>query len=216
MFDRAQIKYEIYLRLNKSPVTPGFFTSEHVDSAIAEALDLVAAEMFAVDMGWSKKLDFLDVPANALTIPVPPHMAIIEKLSYLIGNVYIPLAYDSQWDTPQWSVTTGATQLPGNYRIVDNRFYFAPALAVGGSNYLQVEYQAYPQILRSDSQKIDPQFDRAMIYYIIYRACSILASAIGQDVKSWQVEEALWHQKMVDITNKRVAQSIPIKSFSGY
>lgn len=216
MFDRASLKYEIYQRLNKSPATPGFFTSEKVNSAIQEAIDFVAAEMFEADEGFLKKIDFLDVTANAVTIPVPPHMAIIEEVRYLVGNVYISLEYDTQWQVPQWSVTSGATQLPSTYKIVDNRFYFNPALGVGGTNYLQVEYQCYPSILRSDSQKIDPQFDRSMLYFCIYRACSILASAMGQNVKSWGVEEALWREKMINIVSKRNAQSTPIAEFCGY
>lgn len=216
MYDRAAIKFEIYQRLNKSPTTPGFFTSDKVNSAIQEAIDLVAAEMFEADEGFLKKMDFLDVTANATTISVPPHMAIIEEVRYLVGNIYVPLDYDAQWKVPQWSVTSGATQLPATYRIVDNRFTFNPALGVGGSQYLQVEYQAYPSILRSDTQKIDPQFDRAMLYYVIYRSCSILASAMGKKNKDWDYEEALWRQKMLNIVNKRNAQSTPIREFAGY
>ncbi len=216
MFDRAAIKFEIYQRLNKSATTPGFYTSDKVNSAVQEALDLVAAEMFEADEGFMKKLDNLDVAAGAITIPVPPHMAMIEQVRYLVGNVYVPMAYDSQWNVPQWSVTSGATQLPGSYRIIDNKFYFTPAIGVGGAGFLQVEYQAYPMVLLADTQKIDPQFDRSMIYYVIYRACSILASAMGQTNKSWQREEDMWRQKMVNIVAKRNSGTSVIKDFCGY
>ncbi len=216
MFDRAALKYEIYQRLMKSPVTPGFFTAPKVNSAIQEAIDYVSAEMFEADNGFLKKIEYIDVEANALTIPVPPHMAMIEEVRYQVGNVYVPLSYDSQWQVPQWSVNSGATQLPATYRIVDNKFYFAPALGVGGVNYLQVEYQGYPSVLRTDAQKIDSQFDRSMLYFIIYRSCSILASAIGQNVKAWEKEEALWHQKMINIVYKRNNGTTTIKDFAGY
>ncbi len=216
MFDRAMVKFEIYQRLNKSPVTPGFYTADKVNSAVQEAIDLVAAEMFEADEGFLKKIDFVDIAANAVTIPIPSHMAMIEEVRYLVGNVYVPLMYDSQWQVPQWSITSGATQLPASYKVVDNKFYFSPALGVGGTDYLQIEYQCYPSILRSDSQKLDPQFDRTMIYYIIYRAASILASAMGQTNKSWQYEEALWRQKMVNIVAKRNSGTSYIKDFSGY
>ncbi len=202
--------------MNKSPATPGFYTEAKVNSAIQEAIDYVSAWMFEADQGFLKKMDFLDVSANAITIPIPPHMAIIEQVRYLTGNVYVPLDYDSQWAVPQWSVSSGATQLPATYMIVDNKFFFTPALGVGGTQYLQVEYQAYPSILRSDSQHIDPQFDRSMLYFAIYRACSILASAMGQKVKDWADEEAMWGQKMVNIVNKRNAQSTAIRDFAGY
>ena len=216
MFDRATVKFEIYQRLNKSPVTPGFYTADKVNSAIQEAIDLVAAEMFESDQGFLKKLDHLDVPSNSRTIPVPPHMAMIEEVRFLVGNVYVPLMYDSQWQVAQWGVTSGATQCPATYKIIDNKFYFAPALGSGGSGYLQVEYQSYPSIMRSDSQKIDPQFDRAMIYYAIYRACSILASSMGQVNKSWAREEGIWGQKMANIIAKRNSGTSYIKDFAGY
>ncbi len=140
----------------------------------------------------------------------------IEEVRYLVGSVYIPLAYDSQWKVPQWSVTSGATNLPASYRIVDNQFYFNPPLGVGGTAYLQVEYQRYPSIMRNDSQQIDPQFDRAMVYYLTYRACSILASAMGQTSKPWEVEEKLWLDAMMQIVQNRNRQPQPIKDFAGY
>ncbi len=216
MFDRAAVKFEIYQRLNKSPTTPGFFTAPKVNSAVQEALDLVAVTMFESDQGFMKKLDHLDVTANALTIPIPPHMAMIEEVRYLVGSVYVPLMYDAQWQVPQWSPTSGATQLPSTYKIIDNKFYFNPPLGVGGTGYLQVEYQCYPSILLSDTQKIDPQFDRCMIYYVIYRSCSILASAMGQTNKSWQLEENIWRQKMANIIAKRNSGTSYIKDFCGY
>lgn len=216
MYTRASIMYEVYQRLNKSPVTPGFFTAEKVRSAIQEALDLVATHMMLADEGWLKKIGYMDVEANQITIPVPNYMEMIEEVRYLVGSVYVPLNYDTAFNVPQWSITSGATSLPCTYRIVDNQFYFNPPLGVGGTAYLQVEYMRYPSILRNDSQQVDPQFSRAMIYYIIYRTCSILASAMGQDVKSWSTEEAIWYEKMLIIVEKRNAQSIPIKDFMGF
>lgn len=216
MFDRALVKYEIYHVLNKSSATPGFYTGPKVNSAVQQAVDYVAAEMFEQDEGFLKKIDYLDVQANAATIPIPPHMCIIEEVRYLVGNVYIPLAYDSQWQVPQWSITSGATQLPGTYKIIDNKFFFSPALGVGGSQYLQIEFQSYPSIIRSDSQKMDPQFDRTMLWYIIYRSASILASGMGTTQKSWAGEEAMWKQKMMNLVAKRTSGTTPIKDFSGW
>lgn len=197
-------------------MTPGFYTEEKVNGALQEALDYVATKLMMADNGFMKKLDYLDVSANQITIQIPPHMDMIEEVRYLVGSVYIPLQYDSQWKVPQWSVASGATNLPGSYRIVDNKFYFNPPLGVGGTAYLQVEYQSYPSIMRNSSQQIDPQFDRAMIYYITYRACSILSSAMGQNVKTWVVEEALWLAAMQQIIQNRNKQPQPIKDFAGY
>ncbi len=216
MFNRAMLSYQVLQRLNKSPVTPGFYTEEKVNGAIQEAIDYVGTKMMLADQGFLKKIDYLDVAANQITIAIPPHMDMIEEVRYLVGSVYIPLAYDSQWKVPQWSVQSGATNLPGSYRIVDNKFYFNPPLGVGGTDYLQVEYQSYPSIMRNDAQQLDPQFDRAMIYYITYRACSILASSLGQNTKSWVEEEGLWLAAMQQIVQNRNKQPTPLKDFAGY
>lgn len=186
-----------------------------MNGALQEALDYVGVKMMLADNGFLKKLDYLDVQANQITIPIPPHMDMIEEVRYLVDNVYIPLAYDSQWKVPQWSVTSGATNLPASYRIVDNRFYFNPPLGVGGTDFLQVEYQSYPSIMRNDNQQIDPQFDRAMTYYLVYRACSILASAMGSTVKPWETEEAVWLNAMQQIVQNRNKQPHPINDFAG-
>ncbi len=216
MYTRAYLAYQVYQRLNKSPLTPGFYTEEKVNGALQEAMDFVATKMMMADQGFLKKIGYLDVAANQITIPVPPFMDLIEEVRYLVGNVYIPLEYDSQWKVPQWSVTSGATNLPASYRLVDNQFYFNPPLGVGGTNFLQIEYQRYPSIMRGDTEQIDPQFDRAMIYYLTYRACSILASAMGQVDKSWRVEEQLWFDAMTLIIQKRNKQPQPIRDFQGY
>ncbi len=216
MYTRAYVAYQVYSRLNKSPLTPGFFTREKVNNAIQESMDYVATKMMMADQGFLKKIDYLDVTANQITIPVPPHIDLIEEVRYLVGNVYIPLAYDSQFNIPQWSIQSGATNMPASYRIVDNQLYFNPPLGVGGPNYIQIEYQRYPSIMRNDTQQIDPQFDRAMIYYITYRTCSILSSAMGQDTKSWVVEEGLWFKAMTDIVQNRNKQPTAIRDFAGW
>ncbi len=216
MYTRAQIAFQVYQRLNKSPATPGFYTEEKVNGAIQEAMDYVATKLMVADQGFLKKIDYLDVEANQITIAIPPHMDMIEEVRYLVGNVYIPLLYDSQWKIPQWSVNSGATSLPSSYQIVDNKFYFNPPLGVGGPGYIQVVYQRYPLIMRNDTQQIDPQFDRSMIYYLTYRACSILASSLGQNNKSWITEELLWLAAMQQIIQNRNKQPAPIKDFAGY
>ena len=108
MYDRAILRHDILNILNKSPATPGFYTPDKCNMAIQKSLDMAATEMMIYDGGFLKKLDFLDVQPNQLTIPVPPHMEFIQKLSYLVGNVYSPLAYDSRWDS--WNGVRTAVQ----------------------------------------------------------------------------------------------------------
>lgn len=216
MWDRSSIANEVYLRLNKSSLTPGFYTTDRVYSGIQQALDFVAVEMMIADQGWLKKIDFFDVEPNQIKIQIPPHIEMVSKISYLVGNVYTPLFYDSRFDVPQWGLQSGATQLPNTYSIVDNAFYFNPPLGVGGTAFLQVEYMSYPNMLRNDAQQVDPQFGRALIYYTIYKAASICAADIGSDVPAWKEQENEWYSKMLLIVNKRNQQAIPIGDFSGY
>lgn len=216
MYTRGAIAYQIYQRLSKSAATPGFFTEEKVNSAIQESLDLVSTEMFLADQGFLKQLDYLDVQASQQTIPIPQHMEMIESVYYLIGNTYIPLAYDSEFGRAQWSPQSGVTQLPASYRVVSNSLYFNPPLSVGGTNYLMVEYQRYPDILRNNAQQVPEQFGRALIWYVVYKSMSILAASMKQLERPWAKEEAQWEQKMLDIVNKRNKMSGAIKEFTGF
>ncbi len=143
-------------------------------------------------------------------------MEMIQEVRYLIGNVYIPLVYDSNFNNAEWSVQSGVTNLPGRYRIVDNSFYFNPALAVGGTGFLQITYMRYPSILRDDAQQIDPQFNRGMIYYIQYRAATIMANNFGIKNVPWADQEGIWYKKLLDVIQKRNAQSKAITEFCGF
>lgn len=172
--------------------------------------------MMIYDNGFNKKLDFLDVAANQLTIPVPPHVEIIQSLRYLVGNVYTPMIYDSNFDAPEWAINSGATSLPSRYRIVDNNFYFNPAIGVGGPNYLQIEYMRFPSVMRDDSQQVDPQFNRAMIHFITYRACSVMANTYGLDGANWRATESMWYDKMIALIEKRNSGTRAITDFCGY
>lgn len=216
MITRGQIKFEIWEKLNKSAQTKGFYTDSKVNLAIQESIDYVASMMFLHDEGWLHKIDYLDTQSNQLAIPIPQHIAMIAELRYLVGNVYLPLMYDQDYGNAQWSGASGATQFPSRYRIVDNQIYFNPALGVGGSKFLQVEYMAYPKRLQQDSDFLESQFDRSMYYYIIYRSCSILASNIAQFAKPWKEEEAQWYNNMASIITTRNQQSTPIKDFEGF
>lgn len=214
MFDRAAIRFEVYQRLNKSAATKGFYTDARCNSAIQEAMDYVSTQMMIYDEGWNHKIDYIDVEANQLTIPVPPHMEMIQELRYLVGNVYTPMAYDAPWGAAQWAENSGATSLPSSYRIIDNQFYFNPPIGQGGTKYLQVEYCRFPMVLRDDAQQIDPQFNRAMINFVIYRAATILVNMYGMKGE-WGQTEKLWFDQMMTLLQKRNAQSKPITEFCG-
>lgn len=216
MYDRAAVRNQIYLTLNKGPATKGFYTDDRCNDAVQEALDFVASEMFLYDEGWQKKIDYIDVQANQQTIPIPPHMEMIQEVRYLTGNVYTPLQYNTNVGGAAWSVQSGVTSVPGTYDIVDNSFFFNPALGVGGPKYLQVTYMRYPSIIRDDAQQIDPQFARGMIYFVRYRAATIMANSFGMKNVPWAQQESMWYEKLIDLVEKRNAQSKNITDFCGY
>lgn len=216
MLSRADVKYEIYERLNKSPATRGFYTDKKCESAIQESIDFVSTELFLADEGYLHKIDYLDTESNQITIPVPSYMAMVIEVRYLLGNTYIPLVYDQQFQTPQWSDNSGVVQFPSRYRIVDNRFYFSPAFGQGGEKYLMVEYFAYPTVLRNDSQKLDPQFDRCMAWFIIYNSMTIMSSSMQQFAQTWKPIQDSWYNKMLMIVNTRNVGPTNIQDFEGY
>lgn len=213
---RAEIKYEIWTRLNKTATSPGFYTSDKLDAVIRECLDYITTEMMLADEGWVHKIDYFDTVANQVTVPVPPHMSMISEVRYLVGNIYTPLQYDQQWGEAQWSGASGVVQFPSRYKIVDNMLYFNPALGVGGPQYLQVEYMAYPPKMRKDSDVVPSQFDRTMFWYTIYRSCNLLAGQVQQTQDDWVQHEAMWGQRMRDLIGMRTRQAIPIRDFDGF
>lgn len=212
---RGELKYQIWLRLNKSATTKGFYTDEKVNSVIQECLDYINTEQFLADEGFTHKLDHLDVEANQVTIPIRPHWAMILEVRYLIGTTYVPLTYDQQWGAAQSSPTSGVVQSPASYKIVDNMFYFNPAIGVGGTNYLQVEYMAYPPKVKKDSDYLPTQFDRCMYWFTIYHSCELLAGQVKSSVEDWPQQTQKWYQKLIDLIGMRTRQAVPIVEFTG-
>lgn len=216
MIDRAQIMNDIWQRLNKSPVNPGFYTPDKVRSVIQECVDFVSAEMMLADEGFAHKLGHLSPAANTVSIAIPFDYAMILEVRYLIGNIYRPMSYDQQWGDIKWASGSGAVQqYPARYKLIDNMFYFNPPIGVGGLKYLEIEYAAYPRRLQLDSDALPAQFDRAMYWFIVYKSCNVLAGLFQQTVDDWQTNENLWGQKMIMMINLRTRQSIPIKEFEG-
>lgn len=213
---RAQLKSDIYEKLMKAPGARGFYTDTKANSAIQEAMDYVATEMFLADEGWNHKIDYLDTVANVVKVDLLPHMSMVMEVRYLIGNTYMPLLYDQDYGNTQWSDNSGLVQFPARYRIIDNALYFNPAIGVGGANYLMIEYVAYPKKFLNDTDFMDSQFDRAMYWFMVYKTCSVLVSNVQQFNRPWAQEEQQWYQKALDIIVKRNQTSTPIGDFEGF
>lgn len=216
MITRAEVKYEVWQKLNKSATTKGFYTEEKVNSAVQECLDYIATHMMIADDGWNHKIDYLDTQANQISVDIPPHMAMLLEVRYLVGNIYQPLMYEQNFGNSEWSGPSGVIQYPSRFRMVDNALYFNPALGSGGAKYLQIEYVAYPRRLQTDADFLESQFDRSMFWYTVYRSCSILAGNVGQFEKPWREEEAQWFNAMQQIIVARNRQSTAIKDFTGF
>lgn len=211
---RAKVKYEIWTRLNKTPSTPGFYTDAKLTSAIEESMDFVATEQMLADEGWRHKLDYLSPAPGAVSIAIPADASQILELRYLVGNVYVPMTYNQAWQEARWAGSSGVVQSPDSYSIMDNNFYFSPPIGVGGLNYLQLEFLAYPRRIREDSEALPNEFDRATFWFLVYQSCSILDTQLTQTV-NWSDLANTWYNRIVAMINMRTRQSIPIRNFEG-
>lgn len=200
----------------KTAQTPGFYSNELLDDAFNEALDYVAAEMFMADEGWLAKMMTYDTVANQLKLDLTISVSMIREVRYMFGDIYVPLVYDAGNEKNQAADSSGIRQWAYTYRILDNALYFNPALAEGGTNYLQVEYISYPKRLQDDTDFMESQFDNAMLHFCKYKMASICAAAIENYTPAWAGLESLWFQKMRDIIVKRNLQSIAIQDFAGF
>lgn len=212
---RAEIKYEILTRLNKSAATKGFYTDAKLESVIQECLDYIGTEMFLADGGFALKVDYVDTAAGQVAVPIQPHWAMLADVRYLMGDTYEPVRYDQNHEGATASPASGVTSFPGRYGIRDNNLYFNPALSEGGPKFLEVTYFAYPRRFQNDSDKLDPQFDRCMFWALIYMSCDKLAGQLGQATDNARQADG-WVSRMRDLIAMRVRQSVPIRDFEGY
>ncbi len=212
---RGELKGQVLRLLMKTAEFPGFYTDDKMNDSIQEAMDFVATEMFMADEGWQHKLQHITTAAGTITVPVPDGMAMIVEVRYLFGDIYIPMMYDQQNMQQQVSTGAGVSQYPQSYRIIDNQFYFNGPLTEGGTDYLQIEYMAFPKSLQADTDYLDGHFNRAFTNFMKYRTASILGASVEKFVNPWQRIEADWYQKMRDIIVKRNLQSTPLREF-GY
>lgn len=213
MISRGELKGRVLRLLNKTSQFRGFYADEKIDDSIQECLDFIATEMFFAGEGWQTKIELYDTQAGQLTIPVSPTIAMIKEVRYRYGNVYSVLSYDDNSGRGEVSNDSGERQLISRYRVVDNRLYFNPPLSEGGTEFLQIEYMAYPKQLSDDNDFIEGHFDQAMQHFAKYRTASILAASIEKFVVPWSNLESQWYSKMLNIANRRNLQVQPIRMF---
>lgn len=212
-FTRAQIKSELLLLLNKTTSHPGFYTDAKQNSAVQEAVNFVAVEMFLGDEGWRAKQTEINTTAGDYRILIPSDVAMVKEVRYKNGDIFYPIPYDARIETIQVDVATGPRAAAAAYGMLDGYFRFNPPLAEGGTGYLQVEYMSYPTQFTQDSDSLGAEFDLCMYHYIKYRAASILAASIEKATRPWAQEEVLWYGKLQAICTKRNLQSTRIREF---
>ena len=211
----SEIEGRVLRLLQKSASTPGFYTPERVHEAVQDSVDYVAVRMFrAVNGEWMDSIRYFDTTSGQSSLPLPEDVACIKALRYLVGNAYVPLYYDTGYETAQWSGTSGVVQFPSRSRLVGPNIYFNPSLSQAGPQYLQIEYASYPAPL-TEGGLMPVQMDRSMLNYIKFRSASILASGVGKAQTEWTKFENQWATEIEIIIDKRVQCTTTIQEFEG-
>jgi hypothetical protein len=188
---------------NKTTVNRGFYTAAKVADAIQEAMTYIASRAFVIGQGWASKLDDVDTVAGQRTLAIPPHWAMIKKIMYRVGDQFEPLVYDDNDKTPESTADSGATQWPGTYRIVDNKIYFSPVLAEGGTGYMRVEYMTYPKVPQNDIDQMDFHVNDTWKEFIKYHAAKVLYSNFEKGLFNMQSNYDQWHETVIAMLSKR-------------
>lgn len=212
---RGELKGQILRIVQKDGGYQGFYTDEKLNDAIQDCFDHIAIEMIRAGWGWVTKIEVMDNASGQVAVALKPYMTVIQEVRYKIANRFVPMTYDDATETSQFTVESGVVQWPTRYRIVDGMLYFNPPPAEGGTGFIQVEYQTYPQALVGDTQNLPPEFDRCMVNYVKWRSASQLSASVGKAMPEWARSEGEWKQNMLDIVNKRIKAPIYYREFSG-
>lgn len=210
---RGELKRRILTILNKNSSYQGYYTDEKIHDAIQDCFDYIAVEMMMAGDGWMTNIIYMDTVAGQRVVEIPSYVAVINALRFKQGNEYVECRYDDGNGQNQYPKTIAPLN-PTKYRIVDNKIYFNPEPVDFGTAMIELEYTKYPRELLSDGQMIDPQFDNAMMHYIKYRSCSIVAAQAAKD-PNWTIFESQWYDQMMKVVNKRVREVAFVKEFQG-
>ena len=197
--------------MQKNPGYNGFYTDEKCALAIQESIDFVASKMAIAGGGLMKRVAYIDTNATDAMYPLPSDCSLIDVVRYKSSDTYIPVEYADDSMTPQVA-STSATQFPTKYRLIGQNIFFNPQATTVGTAYLQIEYMGYPVFLLDDDQKIDEEIDRAMCWYIKYRAASTLVVNNG-GFPRWGTLEDQWEKQVDLIIHKRIRKPRYVKEF---
>lgn len=209
-----QIREEVLERLQKTSGYQGFYTPEKCLRMINESLTFVAAKMMRYGFGWTQKIGYVSTTAGVASYALPTECAIIKTLRYKQGDIYQPIPYDSMIRDAQ-DASGQSAQYPTSYRLLERNIYFNPPPSDAGTNYIQLEYLAYPAKLVADSDVLNSQFEPALEYYLIWRTCSLLTAGVGKSNPEWGFYETQWMEQMEQALSRRVDNVEFIGEFRG-
>jgi hypothetical protein len=217
----AALQTEVLQRLQKTPGYQGFYTADKVLSALQESCDYVTAKMMEAASGeWRDEDRYYTTTAGDTLIAIDADVCMIKQVRYLIGNVYVPLAYDEMKDAVMYAPAAGMTAYPSRYAIREDKtkgscIFFNPAISMGGTDYLQITLCAFPTLFSALSDNIPSAFNRAFQHYVVYRSCNILGSDVGKFNKEWAQQYGEWFDVMLRMVDKRVNSTSYVREFNG-
>lgn len=197
--------------LNKTTANRGFYTTDKVADAVQESLTYIASLCFIAGQGWQSKMDHVTTVANQETVDIKPHWAMIKKLFYLVGSEYMALKYDDNPEASEYAGASGMTQWPCTYRIVENQIYFNPPLAEGGTNYLRVEYMAYPKIPQNEIDTLDFHVNDTWKEFIKYHSAKVCHANFEKGSWGMSALYEQWHSTLKMMLDKRNLQTTDVR-----
>lgn len=212
---RGEIAGRILRLVNKTASNPGFYTPAKVNDSIEDALDFLAVDMFLAGEGWQDKMKHFTTRAGQVALKLSADVAMVKEVRILFGGVYMPLIYDDGSQQAQSQVTSGVSQYPCRYRILDNMLYFNPPLSEGVEDGIQLEYMTFPKRLENDADVVEGHLWKPFVHWVAYWAASRLVAGVGTPDPDWSKQEALWYGKVQAVIVKRNLQTTTIREFEG-
>jgi hypothetical protein len=210
---RADLAGKILRVLQRDSSYAGMYDDEKVNDAIEDCLDFVAANMILSDDGWMSKTFYLDTTVGQKSVELPTQIGVINSVRYLSGDTYILLSYDDGAFSNASRPSSSFSTFPTTFKITGNKLVFPSALSEAGSEYLEINACVYPNKLVRDGDLIDPQFDKAAIHYIKWRAARQLVSITGKAAPDWIKTENEWAGILEGIIARRIKTPQFIREF---
>jgi len=208
----GELERDVLELLQKEPGHQGYYTEQKCRAALQDCFDFVSTMMFDAQYGgWLDKLQYLDTTDGQVTVDLPKDMAQLKVVRYKIEGNYIPLGYDKQEREMQTTEDSVDSGIPSRYRLVGNQIYFNPPIQDGGTNYLQLEFTAYPERFVSRLDKIGEAWNAAFRHFIKYRTATVLVSHKRDFNPPWAKLEQQWQFEVRKMISQRVITSGTIK-----